>query len=228
MNFQFALPGGTQMKLLTAGKYCDRDILVTGKGYTDTDLQESYDRGKTDGLDAGVAICATKHFVHGFVGDGSNSVSFYVPFEPDAVWIIGFDPTYNKAPYALGSFCYDRRAFGFAAGIVQYGLASGSSTSQAMTTKTALNRYSRTEDGTITISNLHSTSPVVFYSGYVYTVVAVKYTEQTDTERITDFVNQLENSGTVTLNQAKVEAAFTEDQWAALIATKPDWTFTWI
>lgn len=224
MSFQFALPGGTKLRFLTAGKYCDRDILVAGGGYTDADLQAKYDQG----LEAGTAICAAKHFVCNFVGDGSGSASFYVPFEPDVVQIIGFDPTYNKTPYALGSFCYDQRAFGFAAGFMQYGMATGASASQAMTTKTALNRYSRTEDGIITISNLHSSSPVVFYPNYSYTVVAVKYTDQTDKERITDYVNRLAGSGTVTLNQTKVAAAFTDDEWAVLIATKPNWTFTWI
>jgi hypothetical protein len=38
----------------------------------------------------------------------------------------------------------------------------------------------------------------------------------------------LGDSGSVTLNQAKVNAAFTDEEWAALIAEKPNWTFTFI
>ena len=180
------------------------------------------------GLDKGAEICSAKHLVYNFVGDGSGSVSFHVPFEPDAVHIIGFDPTYTKTPYAIGLFCYDRRAFGTMAGAALYGNASGASTTVNYSTTSALNRYSRTEDGVVTIGNISSSLSLEFSPGYVYTAIAVKYTEQTDKERITAFVSGLTGSGTVTLNRAKVNAAFTDDEWATLIATKPNWTFTWI
>ena len=194
-----------------------------------TGVANSYIKGKQAGLDEGAAICATKHFVCNFKGSGTGSVSFYVPFEPDALCITGFDPTFSKKPYALGSFVADLRAFGQAAGNTAYGNASsGAMTNAAFTTTSVLNRYSRTEDGTVTIQNISSSVAVVFDASYTYTAVAVKYAEQTDKERITDFVNGLTGSGTVTLNQAKVSAAFTDDEWAALITTKPNWTFNWI
>lgn len=226
MSFRIEVEGGQAVKLPTAGKYCDRDIFVTGSNNA-ADLQTKYAEGKVDGLGEGAAICAAKHFVHNFVGDGSSSVSFHVPFEPDTVQIIGCSPFANTKEYALAMFVYDRRAFGFLGGAALHGKTStGILTTTMMTTTSALKRYSRTEDGVITIKGIATS--VVFDPDYLYTVVAVKYTEQTDKERITDFVNRLTGSGTVTLNQATVNAAFTDDEWAVLIAHKPDWTFTWI
>ena len=178
------------------------------------------------GLNEGAEICAAKHFVHNFEGDGSASVSFYVPFEPDAVQIIGFSPFANTKEYALTMFVCDCRAFGLLGGLASFGSSTGALTNSMQTTKSVLNRYSQAEDGIVTIKNIATS--VVFDPSYTYTAIAVKYTEQTDKERITDFVNGLTGSGTVTLNQTKVNAAFTDDEWVALIATKPNWTFNWI
>ena len=223
MSFHVEVEGGKRVKLPTAGMYCDRDVVVTGSN-NPADLQAKYDEGVT----AGAALCAARHFDHSYAGDGSGSVSFYVPFEPDMVQIIGFDPTFNKKPYALASFSYDRRAFGLMGGSALYGQADGTVMNGYYTTVSALTRYSRAEDGTVTIGNFSSSVPVEFSLGYPYTAIAVRYTEQTDRERIAAFVEGLTGSGTVTLNKAKVEAAFTDDEWAGLVAARPDWTFTWI
>lgn len=56
----------------------------------------------------------------------------------------------------------------------------------------------------------------------------MKYTDKTDKERIAEMVNGLTGSGSLTLNKNKVNAAFTTEEWNALIATKPDWTFAFI
>ena len=206
MSFHFELDGGSTITLPTAGKYCDRDIVVTAT-----------DNG-----------CATNHFVHSFVGDGSTSVSFCVPFEPDSLQIVGFDPHLPKRSFALAGFSCDLRAFGTLGGLAAFGSETGSSLSTALfTTTTLLNRYSRTEDGMVTIQNI-SSKGVFFGKDFVYTVIAVKYADRSDKERITDFVNNLTGSGTVALNQGKVRAAFTDEEWAVLIATKPEQTFSWI
>lgn len=230
MTHNIEVESGKQVKLTTAGKYCDRDILVSGTGSDPADLQAKYDEGVTAGEANGAAICAAKHFVHNFVGDGSNTATFCVPFEPDEVQVFGFDPTSLSQSNCLLEFCYDLRAFGQCVGFLQYvKSASAGMTSTAFSARTAVQRYSRADDGTITITGIGTSSAVIkFGEGFVYTVVAVKHAEQTDKERITAFVNRLTGSGTVSLQQAKVEAAFTDDEWAALIATKPGWTFTWI
>lgn len=193
-------------------------------GYTD-----GYNVGKANGLDEGAAICAAKHFVYNFVGDGSDTATFPTPFEPDEIQVFGFDPRALSTKSIVFGLQFDSRAFGQCAGFLQHTNASGGIQNVAFSASSATKRYSRAEDGTITITGVGtSNATVCFGNGFPYTVVAVKYTEQTDKERITAFVNSLTGGGTVSLQQAKVEAAFTDDEWAALIATKPDWTFTMI
>lgn len=177
----------------------------------------------------GEEICAEKHFVHNFVGDGRGTYSFHVPFEPDVVQIMGFDPRVLSVAGYLALVLCDIGAFGLLAGFVQYAAGAGAVSNTAYTTVGMRTRYSRTEDGTVTIANIGPAGVAVNYGkGISYTAVAVKYTDQTDKERIIAFVTGLTGSGSVTLNKAKVSAAFTDSQWAALIATKPRWTFSWI
>lgn len=58
MSFNIEVEGGKAVKLPTAGKYCDRDILVTaaGGGYTEDDLQAKYDEGLQTGQASADAI----------------------------------------------------------------------------------------------------------------------------------------------------------------------------
>ncbi len=224
MSFRIEVDGGKQVKLPTAGKYCDRDIFVTGNGYTDTDLQVEYDAG----VAAARGRCAAEHFVCSFTGDGSDTAAFHMPFEPDVIQIFGFDPVVMNTRCMM-SFFYDRRALGQCAGYTCYGNGSGNGSYSLFSDAKAALRYLRTEDGTATVKGIGSSNAVVpFGAGFLYTVVAVKYAPQTEKERITAFVNRLTGSGTVSLQQAKVAAAFTDDEWAALIAAKPNWTFTMI
>lgn len=194
-------------------------------------VRSVYDSGHTHGMEDGAELCMGMHFVRNFIGDGGVSHSVHVPFEPDVVCITGFDPTCIKKNYQMAMVMCDIRAFGVLGGLVEYGDAGTSSgiANMAYTTTSMLTRYSRTADGTITLANIGPSGRTVVYgAGVPYTLIAVKYAEQTDKERITAFVKRLTGSGSVTLNKSKVNAAFTDSQWAALIATKPGWTFSWI
>lgn len=225
MSFHFELPGGVKLRLPTAGTYCDRDMVLTGAGHTDADLQTKFD----EGLAQGVAACTAKHFSCALKGTGTGSASFYVPFRPDLVLIVGFDPTYGvQQCNVLALFLADLGAFGLCGGYCAYSSDTGSTKSTLYSSTSVLNRCHCAENGIITVQNLINSTSVFFDATYTYTAIAVKYTDQTDRERITDYVNSLTGSGTATFNQAKVNAAFTDNEWAALIATKPGWTFTWI
>lgn len=54
MSYNIEVEGGKTVKLPTAGKYCDRDILVTAKGgagdYTEEDVQNARNEGITEGI----------------------------------------------------------------------------------------------------------------------------------------------------------------------------------
>lgn len=197
--------------------------------------EEGHPEGYAEGYDAGITegaeICAAKHFVHNFVGNGGTSYSIHIPFEPDVVCITGLDPTCVKKSYQLAVVMCDTRAFGMLGGFMEYGDAGSSSgiANAVYTTTSMLTRYSRTADGTVTIANIGPSDKTVTYgAGVPYTLIALKYAEQTDKERITDFVGRLTGSGSVTLNKAKVNAAFSDAEWSALVATKPNWTFAFI
>lgn len=228
MSIRLTVEGGKQVLLPTAGKYCSRNILIDATGPSQADLQASYDAGVLAGEEAGAAHCAAQHFVHNFTGSGGGSVSFRLPFEPDALVIIGFDPTCRTVSGALNYFVCDLRAFGLLGGYSSYINNAGEGQTTIYTTKTVLTRYSRTADGLVTIGNITAAANVIFAPGFAYTVIAVRYAEQTDAERIAAFIGGLTGSGTVTLNRDKVTAAFTDDEWVMLIATQPNWTFTWI
>ena len=62
-----------------------------------------------------------------------------------------------------------------------------------------------------------------------YTGFDTHWSTKLSRESITSIVNALSDttSGmTVTFSQTAVDAAFTDDEWATLIAAKPNWTFT--
>ena len=173
--------------------------------------------------------CAAKHYLQNFVGDGSGAHSFHVPFEPDMVLIMGFDPLVLYTEGNLAVVRCDIRAFGLLGGFTQYAVGNGAISNTAYATNTVPTRCFRAEDGTITVKNIGpSGTPVQYGAGILYTAIAVKYTERTDKELITDFVHRLTGSGKTTLNRTKVNEVFTDDEWAALIAVKPNWTFSWI
>lgn len=60
MSFNIEVEGGKTVKLPTAGKYCDRNILVTAKGgagdYTEEDVQNARNEGITEGIQTEQAV----------------------------------------------------------------------------------------------------------------------------------------------------------------------------
>lgn len=51
MSINIEVEAGKSKRLLTAGKFCDRDILVTAKGITEEELQAAYQRGWIEAKD---------------------------------------------------------------------------------------------------------------------------------------------------------------------------------
>lgn len=188
-----------------------------------------YSEGYDGGMAQGQAACAAQHFVHTFVGDGGTTVTMNIPFEPDKLIVFNLNPLVQTRAKEIALLVADLSAFGRYAAIAALG--SGTALNNAVySTKSVLSRYSRQADGTVTLNNIltSATDIGVFTAGQTFVVLAIKHIEQTDKERIADFVNGLIGSGTVTLNQARVNGAFSEGEWAALIAAKPNWTFVFI
>lgn len=181
----------------------------------------------TAGEEAERKRCVAKHYAEVFYGNGQTSVSFHVPFEPDFIAVLCSDSdVYKESSGVVYSATFDLASFGFIAGVGYTSTANGI-VGQLMTSISVLNRYSRSADGTVTLQNIGSTAGL-FFSGRPYFVVAIKYIEKTDKERITEYIQSLGDSGSATLNKAKIDAAFTAEEWSALIATKPNWTFAYL
>lgn len=187
-----------------------------------------YDAGKMEAE----AVCQAKHYVTVLPGSGETSMSFHVPIEPDLLVVIGFDPTaWVGASSSAMAFIYDLKSMGFLVGATIASAGTGGSpraTVTAMRQVDAEAKYARSEGGTVTLQKMSgsvSGESATFPQNVLYSITAVKYTDKTDKERITEMVNGLTGTGTISIRAAMVNEAFTDAEWNALIATKPGWTF---
>ena len=184
---------------------------------------------------AGKAACAQKHFVTTVTGNGQESISVNVPFKPDVLLMfvseVGMYGKLDSTKSFVSLIHFDISGFGMIGGRYECFIAGGVKQT-AVTTTTMLTRYAMADDGMVTLQNFSTSGTTAigtFLDGVEYVVIAAKYTDQTDRERITQYVQSLSpTGGSVTMNGAKKTAAFTDEEWNALIAQKPGWTFSFI
>lgn len=190
-------------------------------------LEQAYKNGYDKGLVFGKHGCVTRHYTEIKRGDGTNVFSANCGFEPDYFAVFSF----AGYPLSLGNtvqcLVYDRRSMGQYA---SYRLTTNESAAQSSSriSNVASAKQFTYADGVMKYDGSVSTvaSSLVFDANTDYIVVCVKYTDESDAEIITREVNALpDTGGTVTFSQIKVNGAFTDDEWAELIATKPTWTF---
>ena len=196
------------------------------KGYEEGN-ESGYTLGYQNGEDTAKAQCEAKHYVTTVVGDGTAAIYFDLPFEPDFISLTGFHPgSYTSGSVVL--LLADFSSIAHRASIGSARLENGGLDSYVLKQSSVRKRCFRLDDGRYTIQNLMTSSGVTapFTTDATYVIVAVKYTDKTMRERLTEYVQSLTGSGTTTLGIDAVNASFTDAEWAALIATKPDWTFT--
>lgn len=169
--------------------------------------------------------CVRNHFTATVTGDGSQQLTFSLPFQPDALWIVCTDPILRVQDNLVGFFNVDFRALGLLCAVSQCS-NSGAYYNMAMTNTSVFSRYSMADDGTVTVQNVSARDGYgVFGAGLPYVIIAVKYAEKTDKVLFTELIERLTGSGTLQVWGEKVHAAFTDEEWNNLTATKPDWTF---
>ena len=199
-------------------------------------------REKTGGTDAltldGMAAAIPEVFAAGFgageaaqkavcfqttvLGSGTQYLSLEIPFEPDYFTVLAFNPYPTTVPYseiALGTF------YTYIGLAVYIKSANALSPSRLTHETRKLFTY---EDGVFTVNaGTQSNIPNIWRTGTYYKVCAVKRM-LTDKDALAREINALpdDESGTVTFVGSRVSAAVTDDEWATLIATKPNWTFT--
>ena len=204
--------------------------IVQKLAFIATNNHKIYDAGFTAAND----LCAQKHFCTTATGNGEETISFHIPFRPDSLLVfvseVGMYGKLGNNAF-VSMFQADLAGFGLVAGRLMV-FHSTSEKGATFTTTSIYQRYNQADDGTVTLQNLLASSTpgnAKFIEGAEYVIVAVKYATKPDKERITEYVRSLSSAGgSVTLNKAKVNAAFTDAEWAALIAEKPNWTFSFI
>lgn len=184
-----------------------------------------YSIGFTAGEDSQKAVC----FHATMTGNGTNKLSFNVPFEPEYFCITGFNPYPASKTYTeLGTFI-DLGTFYSVLGVNIYNSADSSNKpkiSVARMTNTYRFLYTY-ENGVFTVSaGTISNTPIIWETKTYYNICAAK-SGLTQKERLTREITTLpsDESGTVTFVKTRVNAAVTTEEWASLIATKPSWTF---
>lgn len=135
---------------------------------------------------AGKAGCIAQHFVTKVKGDGSTALRVKVPFVPDYVAAICFDPLVVAQPGHLMNFSIDLRAISYMAGVCT-STRNGLPYSSILSHVGLGNRYAVDEDGTVTVVGLPSgEGPYAgrFLAQSEYVFVAAKHTQLTDAARI--------------------------------------------
>ena len=161
-----------------------------------------------------------RHYKAVLTGDGTNSLKLNLPFQPDLLQVACTDPRIMSHVGAVIFFNGDFNGIGRAAGTTMVTRVSGPY-NLIMTTTTVENRL----DGGCLTNIKDGTADCTFPEGLIYQVVATKIDDRSLKERYTEFVESLTGSGTAEVCKAKIDQAFTAQEWSDLIATKPGWTF---
>ena len=180
----------------------------------------------TAGEKAEAKKIAAKHLIQTVFGNGTDTLTFAVPFEPDTVTIT----TNNYRAVSAGQIMYynvNLRSVSPYLGSMRALKSDESTTSFGTFNQSNISQVYSYADGMVSVM-IPSAFGIVFRDDCELVVIAEKYETRTDGEIITDIITRLDNDegGSCTFSQAVKDAAFTDDEWAALIATKPNWTFT--
>lgn len=169
--------------------------------------------------------CNKYHYGTTVVGDGSTRLRLTLPFAPDIIQIICTDPRILFSSYGVFYFSADLNSLGRLAALSGT-VNQGNLINSAMTSATVESRLTWDGAGNMDISNIKDgTVDCTFVEGLHYQVTAMKLSDAGLKDRFIQFVESLTGSGTAHICKAKVDAVFTAQEWAALKATKPDWTF---
>ena len=158
---------------------------------------------------AGKHGCEGRHFVSLAAGCG-RLMEFPVPFTPDFISVSCYDPRAMAEPGTILQFCADCRALSNLAGLALS--AKEGTPYSAGLSHGGLETRLTVGDGLVQIRDVPcvlGTTHGLFPEELSYVVVAHRYTEQSDAQRLTAFLQTLSGkSGTFTLSKKLVTGAF--------------------
>lgn len=244
MSFNIEVEGGKTVRLPTAGKYCDRDILVTAKGgagdyydtfwdayqnngnpvlgeymfagnrWTDDIFKPKYDIVVTNGMHlfSGTALTDIIALLKnaGVVFDFSKSTS--------TSYLIQNSNSVTTCPTVD---CTSRRSMNY--------FIIGCGGLRVVEKVILKSDGSQTFTDNYSFNNLPALEEIRFEGVIGQNGFNMQWSTKLSRESIGSIVNALSDTTSglaVTLSKTAKEAAFTAEEWAALIATKPNWTIS--
>ena len=157
-------------------------------------------------------------------GDGTNVISFDVPFEPDYISVMRHGADAEAAQYSVRQLTLDARSFARIGGL--YMIRKDGSNSHGNFSSATAKNYFRWADGGCTVG-VPAALGVPYVDGAEYICVAVKYTDKSDYELLCDEISLLADEGkALSYSSARVLGTVTEEEWQTLIAQKPSRDFT--
>lgn len=194
-----------------------------------TGTETGYAAGYGEGVAAAEAACAGKHFAAVVLGDGTTELSFQLPFAPDVIYLLSNDSDLRLRENEVACVEIDFSTFGQLAG-KKYTSTGTSYSGKLCSYGTAYGMFSDEGNGWAKIKNVTADNVVCkFSSGVGYMVMASKFDLKPLKARIEESVARLPDTTCKAYYQTdKVGAAFTTDEWTALVETKPNCTFSLI
>lgn len=181
--------------------------------------------------------CQSRHFAAVVPGNGTEELTVRLDFEPDFVEVCSHDPAIRTQKGILAFAQFERRALGLIGGMFcvtsgPSGTTSlGSYNNMLAAANTMNDRCSVDEQGVLHVKNLaYSGEPGRWGAGVDYIVTAVKCVDKTDAQRLEEAIERLPEGGEYKIHIRKDirEAAMTDEQWKALIARRPTYTYVMI
>lgn len=189
-------------------------------------VPEVYEAGRT----AEKEDCDAQFFKTSFIGNNTTAVSLNIPFLPDILTISTFsDYATARRKNTLWTIEFDTRSASRYQGLIGQITSAGQAGLSRVGGNSLPNCYTYA-NGVFTWK--HPSLTPVFTSNARYFVSAAKFPETSAKAAITEEISLLpdtvpsEANGTLEYYSATVNKYFTAEEWAALIATKPKWTFS--
>lgn len=183
--------------------------------------------GVGDVYEAGKQEILAEQFKTTFWGNGTFDFAIEMPFEPDVFCIFSPSDYLNFTPNTLRSITVDMKSVYRYMGVLARVTAAGAANNSSLTTANFMNSFVY-EDGVL---HFRTTSSALLDSKWqantLYCMTAAKYNRdikaivEEEVRRLPD-----DSGGTMSYTRSRVMEYFTESEWAELIATKPNWTFS--
>ena len=174
-----------------------------------------------------------QYFKTSFIGSGTNEVSFATPFMPDVVQILALSAYVASKNCTLQSVVLDTRTatkWGCITAFCEINDSGAITPCVAPIKATSLhNGLFSYENGVFTWK---AANQIFTFSPHTrYYVVAARFPNNSAKKIVEEEVSLLPDvvpegsTGRLLYSNARINAIFTTDEWNALKATKPNWTF---